>query len=145
MAIIDELRTAVSDEIDGASLSLPVITTREWVSPTSVEDLTDLRVVVMPEQLELNGVGLEPRVAVDWGVRVWVQQRVAFEDRDDLIPPLLGLCEDIGILFKPGRTLASPRARSISVQMRPAFDSKTLDEKNVFSSQIVIVFRSTRA
>ena len=146
MAIITDLMELVSDEIDGASLALPVETTRGFVNVIKVDDLEDLRVVVLPEQMEINGSTLKPRAAVDWGVRIWVQKPVEYETQATEVPTLFALCEDIALLFKPGVVIREDAAwyRSIGVQIRPAYNPKLLDESGVFESQIVAVFRLTR-
>ncbi len=145
MAIITQIKAAVADLIDGADLSVPVTVTRKLVDPKNIEDLDSLRVVVLPEQLELNGATLKPSAFLDWGVRIWVQQRFDVAEQDAGAEVLFGLCEEIAVLLRPGLILDGIRARSTGVQMRPAFDPKMLDENGVFSSQIVVIFRLTRA
>lgn len=144
MAIITSIMADVADAIDVATLVVPVTTTREFVSPRNLEGLDVLRVTVLPEVLDLSGADLAPRAWLDWGVRVWIQQRFEYADQATGIPPLLELSEEIALLFKPGSKLEVTRARSINVHLRPAFDPKMLDENGVFSSQIVIVFRLTQ-
>lgn len=93
----------------------------------------------MPAVYVGTAADLGRRIAHQWTVAVWVQEKVGSPDPSE-VDPLLQVVEEVVRLFL-ARPLAGTDAHCVGVELEPPFDREKLETLMVFSSVVLLTFR----
>jgi hypothetical protein len=139
MGRIAQVAQAVTDELNGATLSLSFTAERRYAPQYELADMDSLHVTVVPKELTVATAGRSAG-QFDCAVDVAVQKRFS-TDAPSEIDPLMDLAEEIAEFFRGRRLSALPSAAWVKTEHKPIFAPEHMQEFRQFSSVITLTFR----
>lgn len=141
-AVVVEIAEAAVEALNDATLSQSFEATRGYAPSFDLTDFTDgeIRVTVIPAELDLGARDLGPRAEMLWTLGVWVQAR-AYPEAGEF-DPLMLLVEEIFLLFHGWRTELDRRV--VGLRAMPPFDREMPQALGLFSAAVMVTFRSVR-
>ena len=146
--VVDVVESIVTI-LNAATLSIPFVATRDYLHHYDRSDLEPIQVLVVPEILEVSAWDLRPRRSWDWGIAIWIDYlfEVGTDGQLDptVIDPVMTLVQEVIDLFPPGDVPANtPNSRLIHAENEPVYDPEEFDQFRVFSTKVLLTFRTTR-
>jgi hypothetical protein len=150
-AVDVQVADAVVAALGSGSFCLGFEAVRDYVPVHELDDLSTLKVTVVPAGLALNQISRAPQHLHDYVVDLGIQQRIGQGAMTRLeilaaCDPLRRFVQDVLDLFR-GRPLEladGSRATCIAAANNPIFAPKHLDEKRVFTSVLSLTYRLVR-
>lgn len=151
-AIVIDIADAVVEKINGAMLSQVVTAERSYVPIHELRDLINLKVSVVPAELEGTLTDRSGRNMYDYIIHVGVQQSIGNGHLTNTqinaaADPLMLFSQEIADLFD-GQAVSIGDAyslvrqtRCIDVKNMPIFAPAHLDDLRVFTSLLSLTFR----
>ena len=148
-AVIVSIADAVTDALNGASLSQTFTARRVYVPVHTLRDLSCLTVSVVPATLEGTLLERSGRNLFSYDIHVGVQKvigqgQMSDDEINEACDPLMLLAQEIGDLFDGGLLASAPQARCVDVKNVPIYSPQDIDEKRVFLSLVTLTFRLGR-
>lgn len=144
-ATIVEIADAVVARINGASLSFGALAKRAYVPTYELDELTSLRVTVVPNSLAMTMLSRRDD-DFDHVIDVGIWKRI--DDSIDETDAMMAFVQEVLGLFR-GQLLAfgDPEQSTLCVSgaNAPIYDPAMLDEKRVFASVLSLTFRHARS
>jgi len=134
---------AVTDYLNGATLSQSFIAERAYAPVHNIKDLTSIAVTVVPISVTGQNLNRRGQNLNEYVIDVAIQKRLGIgrmtnDEVNAVVDPLMQLGEEIQALFG-GTNMAG--ARCIDSKNEPIYASHHIDEQRVFTSVIVLIFR----
>lgn len=140
-ATILAIADAVAAELSAATFSQPLAAERSYLPRFDVDEMTDLKVSVVPRGLASQTLDRN-RDRFDYKIDVAIQKKV--EPVPQALDPLMALVEEIADFFRQGALAAFPQARCTDVANVPVYAAEHLEELRQFTSVLTLTFRVWR-
>lgn len=140
MAIHVDIADAIAADLNAATFSLPVAATRLYLPEFTPEDLSALRVPVVPraQRREPKSRSLADR---EYDVDIGFLQRLRVADPLAHADSLMSLVEEV-LTYFDFRALASvPSARWFKSQNNVPFGDRLMHEHNCFAAAVTLSYR----
>jgi hypothetical protein len=138
MAILIDIADSVVAQLNGATLSQPVVAARYYQPRFGVEEMDALHVSVVPRSIT-NKTLDRTHDLFDYKIDMAIQKRC--DGSLTSIDVLMDLVEEICDLFRSQRLLSFPGARCVEVQNDPVYAPEHLEELRQFTSLITLTFK----
>ena len=140
MSVLAEIAQAVADELNAQPFSQAFNACRHYRPQFSLEELTTLRLSVVPRSLTL---ATTTRAKSTWevAVDVAIQRRLLDPSNIVEIDTLVGLVEEVIALLDGRRPAGCPQAAFIGIENDPAYALEHMDELSVFTSVVTVRYR----
>lgn len=139
MGRVSMVAQAVTDELNGATFSLPFTAERRYAPQYELADMDSLHVTVVPRGLTVAMAGRSAG-QFDCAVDVAVQKRFSSDEPSE-IDPLMDLAEEIAEFFRGRRLAALPDAAWIRTEHQPIYAPEHMRELRQFTSVITMTFK----
>jgi hypothetical protein len=128
--------------LNSTTLSLPITAQRLYVPNFDLEEISELRVSVVPREVVISALDRRRdfhEVAID----VAVQKKFAKGDAAE-IDPLVSLVEEISEVFKHSRLDSFPAAIWARTQIVVLYSAEHWEQLRQFTSLLTLTFRIAR-
>ncbi len=142
MATVLNVADAIVQTLSAATLSQPITVERLYVPNYRIEDVSDLKVTVVPREVTVASLDRRrdwQEVAIDIAVQKKFDEGDAAE-----IDPLVALVEEIAELFKHSRLDSFPAAMWVKTQHVVLYSTEHWEQYRQFTSLLTVSFRVTR-
>ena len=142
MSTVLNVADALVATLNSATLSQPVIAQRLYVPNFDLQDVSELRVSVVPREVSITALDRRREfheVAID----VAVQKKFDKGDAAE-IDPLVSLVEEIADLFKHSRLDSFPAAIWAKTQLVVLYSAEHWEQLRQFTSLLTLTFRVAR-
>ncbi|MFZ2873459.1 MAG: hypothetical protein WAZ94_03140 [Phycisphaerales bacterium] len=143
MSTIATIADAAAAHINAGTFSQPVNAVRMYQPAFTLEDLTDLRVSVVPRTVGIAAASRDSSV-FECVVDVGIQKKLPAEGAEDAIDALLDLVEEIADHLRLKRLPDAPEAAWASISHEPVVSSESLEQHRVFTSVLSVTYRVRR-
>lgn len=140
-AALIEIADAVVTELNAAALSLPFVAQRLYVPSFSAQELTTLKVVVVP-RAEDGAIAHRSATQHEYTVDVGILKKVAQPTLAE-IDPLMLLAQEIGDFFR-FRPLAGRGERWLKTEVRTPYSSEHVEQQRQFLAVLSLTFTGLR-
>lgn len=142
LSTILNIADAVVEELNGASLSLPLQAERMYVPNFELPDMQQLRVSVVPRELHVRALD-RLRNHYEADIDLAVQQKFFRGDAAE-IDPLVSLTEEIADLFRLKRLATFPGAIWTDTNHQVLYSQEHWDQFRQFTSLLTLTFKVAR-
>lgn len=143
MSIIATIADAAAAHINAGTFSQPVNAVRMYQPAFTLEDLTDLRVSVVPRTVGIAAASRDSSV-FECVVDVGIQRKLPAEGAEAEIDALLDLVEEIADHLRLKRLPDAPEAAWAGISHEPVVSSESLEQHRVFTSVLSVTYRVRR-
>ena len=142
MATILQIADSVTAQLNAAQISQPLSAKRLYVPNFDLQDVTELRVSVVPRELFIMAYD---RTASKYSARIDIAIQKKFEHgTHEEIDPLVVLIEEIADLFRLKRLDSMPEARCVSVEHPVIYSTEHWEQHRTFTSLLTLAFQMAR-
>ena len=138
MTTVLEIADSVTAGLNAARLSQAFIAQRLYVPNFDLEDMKELRVTVVPRELELSPLDREQN-CVHARIDVAVQKKFNSGTNAE-IDPLVGFVEEVADLFRLKRLASFHVARCVKVEHTVLYSSEHWEQLRQFTSLLTLTF-----
>ena len=142
MTTILEIADKVTAKLNAASLSQTFEATRLYVPNFDLSDLKELRVTVVPREIDLLPLDRASN-RVHAMIDVAVQKKFKKGDATE-IDPLVQFVEEVGDEFRLKRLTDFPQARCVKVQNSVLYSVEHWEQQRQFTSLLTLTFELAR-
>jgi hypothetical protein len=142
VAIADAVAASINDASTGGTFSEPVNAVRAYRPEHDLEQVSDMRVSVVPRAVEMVNLARQ-QTQLDCTVDIGLQQRVAAGDTAR-IDALLELAEQIGDRLRHKRLDGFPTAAWLRLEHEPVVAAEHLDERSTLTTVMSVTYRVRR-
>ena len=143
MSTIATIADAAAAHINAGTFSQPVNAVRMYQPAFTLEDLTDLRVSVVPRTVGIAAASRDSSV-FECVVDVGIQRKLPAEGAEAEIDALLDLVEEIADHLRLKRLPDAPEAAWAGISHEPLVSSESLEQHRVFTSVLSVTYRVRR-
>lgn len=143
MSTISTLADAVAEHINAGTFAQPVSAVRTYQPAFTLEELSELRVSVVPRTTTVTAASRESST-YEHVLDVGVQKKLPAEDDQAAIDELLELTEAIGNRLRHTRLAGFPEAAWAGLAHEPVVSSESLEQHRVFTSVLSVTYRVRR-
>lgn len=140
MSTIIDIADAVVAHLNAGSFSQPVSAQRIYQPAFTLEELTDLRVSVVPRSTSITTASRDSST-FECSVDVGIQKKIGEENEID---GLLDLVEELAGHLRLKRLPGAPDAAWVGIAHEPVVSTEALNEHRAFTSVLAVTYRVRR-
>lgn len=137
-----EIADAVVAELNAAAFSQPFTAQRVYVPNFSAQELTTLKVVIVPRGEE-GSIANRSATQHEYTVDIGILKKVA-QPTPDQIDPLMLLAQEIGDYFR-FRTLSGRTERWLKTEVRTPYSPEHVEQQRQFLAVLSLTFTGLRS
>ena len=141
MSVIIDIADAVVAQLNGATLSQPLIAVRHYQPKFELSEMTELKVSVVPRSLASKTLDRN-RDSFEYQIDVAVQQKTDMSQAS--LDGLMNLVEEIADHLRQTALTQYPQSRCTEFENAPVYALDHLDELRQFTSVLTVTYRVWR-
>jgi hypothetical protein len=140
-SVIVQVASAVTEELNSATFSIPFTAIRHYQPEFELKDLKSLHVTVVPRGVVITTLD-RSRSQYDVQIDVAVQKKFSANTLEE-IDPLMDFVQEIEDFFKQ-RSLKTVGAVWVKTENKPVYAPDHMQEYRQFTSVLTLTFKSYR-